>query len=246
MNTDIKPITTPLPAATILLLRDFHGELQVFMQQRSYQASFVGGAFVFPGGKVDAHDSTFPKTHLHMPIEEDAKILFQKPDALRAAIAAIRECFEEARVLLAYDNKKHAGNILSIESKDEVAEFESLRNKLNANSISFEDLCKKMDLSLALDQLVFLGHWITPKSSAQRFDTLFFACVSPVLQDGMHDDYESIDSVWWSAEEALARFNKGEIELISPTIKSLQHLQEFKTAQDFIDHQRLGLTVLQR
>jgi 8-oxo-dGTP pyrophosphatase MutT (NUDIX family) len=241
------PTSHPLPAATILLLRNSSEQIKVFMQQRSYQASFVGGAFVFPGGKVDEQDSYFSEAYLKLPKNDEQKVVFQKPNALRAAIAAIRECFEEARVLLAYDDNKDSNDeLLSIETESEIAEYELFRNKLNANEISFEDLCQQKGLRLAIDRLVFLGHWVTPESSAQRFDTLFFACESPENQEGIHDDYESIESVWWGANEALAKFKKGEIQLIYPTVISLEHMQSFKTAQDFIEHQRLGLTVLGR
>lgn len=236
-------ITSPLPAATILLLRDFEGELQVFMQQRSYNASFVGGAYVFPGGKVDQSDHTFPLSFLKLPDEKSCDIVFQKPNAQISAIAAIRECFEEARVLLAYDE---TGTMLSLVSEQALNEYENLRNLLNDNALSFETLCKDKKLCLALDQLVFLGHWITPQSSKQRFDTLFFAALAPNFQEGIHDDYESIHSVWWTAQEALDKYKRGEIQLITPTIKSLEHVNRFENAQDFMAHQSLGLTVLGR
>lgn len=236
-------ITQPVLAATILLLRDFAGEIQVFMQQRSYQASFVGGAYVFPGGKVDPSDYQFPLHYLSLPEPDVANILFQKPNAQISAIAAIRECFEEARVLLAYDEH---GNMLSLDTQSTLREYENLRNLLNNNTLSFEALCQTKKLCLALDQLVFLGHWITPQSSAQRFDTLFFAAHMPALQEGIHDDYESIHSVWWSAQQALEKYQRGEIQLITPTVKSLEHIKQFKNAQDFMAHQALGLTVLGR
>jgi len=233
----------PKFAATLLLLRDFESELQVFMQQRSFNASFVGGAYVFPGGKVDANDFNFSQNFLNFPDRVHEKILFQKPLAKISAIAAIRECFEEAGVLLAYD---HTDTMLTLDKHLQRQDYERLRNALNANEISFEELCKTKNLRLAINELVFLGHWITPKSSVQRFDTLFFACIAPAFQEGIHDDYESINSVWWTADEALEKYRKGEIQLITPTVKSLEHLTKFKSAQDFIEHQRLGLTVLGR
>lgn len=237
------PIAKPVLAATILPLRDFKGELQVFMQQRSFDASFVGGAYVFPGGKVDASDSQFPLSALKLPSKVDGDILFQKPNAQVSAIAALRECFEEARLLLAYEENK---TILCFDENTKLNEYEVLRSQLNAHQLSFETLCETKKLQLALDQLSFLGHWITPASSPQRFDTLFFACIAPPLQEGIHDDYESIHSVWWTAQEALERCKQGEIQLISPTVKSLEHLNKFECAQDFMEHQRLGLTVLGR
>lgn len=237
---------TPLPAATLLLLRDFHGELQVFMQQRSRHASFVGGAYVFPGGKIDAGDQLFPEAFLSLPLGAGHLTL---PDDFSAqlskafVIAALRECYEEAGVLLAYENEKQ---LLSLDSQQRAAHFRILRDKLNQKHISFADLCIQENLRLALDQLVYVGRWITPESSAQRFDTLFFACAAPAFQEGDHDNFESVNSIWLNAEQALAKANKGEMHLIYPTRRTLEHLRNFNTVEQFLAHQRAGLSVLGR
>ncbi len=234
---------TPLPAATLMLLRNTPQGLQVFMQQRSYEASFVGGAFVFPGGKVDALDHEFPENLICYPDSIKSEILLQKPQAKVAAIAAIRESFEEAGILLAYDK---GGDLLAMDTQEKEAYWLKQRIALNANEISFEDICVNNGLTLAFDRLVFFGHWITPKASSQRFDTLFFACEAPLYQDGDHDDFESIHSVWWNAEQALAEYHESRIQLILPTLKSLEHLHEFSTVETFIEHHTRGLSVLGR
>jgi 8-oxo-dGTP pyrophosphatase MutT (NUDIX family) len=237
----------PLPAATLLLLNDVDGEPQVFLQQRAYEASFVGGAFVFPGGKLDASDSHFSEAYLSIPEKSQADILFQKPEALPSAIAAIRECFEEAGILLAYDNRDESDReLLQIDTEENRSYWNEQRRALNADEINLQQICEVNHLKLAIDKLVFVGHWITPESSSQRFDTLFFACEMPAFQEGDHDDYESIHSVWWSANKALEEYKNKKIELIMPTRRSLEHLSDFDSSRAFLEHHRLGLSVLER
>lgn len=236
-------IATPVPAATLMLLRMHQGEIQVFMQQRSYEASFVGGAFVFPGGKVDKQDYDFPDEYLCLPEGKIAEVLFQKPESKLACIAAIRECFEEAGILLAYENKTH---LLKIDTPEKEAYWLKQRKALNANEVSLKEICVNNNLQLAINQLVFFGHWVTPKTSPQRFDTLFFACKAPEYQEGDHDDYESIHSVWWNAEQALNEYHNKKIQLIMPTLKSLEHLHNFNSIEQFMEHHERGLSVLGR
>ncbi len=236
-------IATPVPAATLLLLKDTENGPQAFMQQRSYDASFVGGAYVFPGGKLDFEDKDFPDEYLCLPAQNEQRFLFQKPMAKANAVAALRECFEEAGVLLAYDQDQKLLNLNDIEL---AKKYEQLRGELNAGKLSFVDLCRTQQIKLAFDQLVFFGHWVTPESSSQRFDTLFFACAMPENQSGSHDDYESIESVWWVADEALSKNDQGEIQLITPTRRSLEHLSTFASSDDFLSHHRQGLSVLGR
>ncbi len=235
-------IAPAMPAATIVLLRDFEGELQVFMQQRAWAASFVAGAYVFPGGKVDAQDYNFPKELIRYAQEQEQKILLQKPGAHEAVIAALRECFEEAGILLAYEQQQHQS--LAFQSHYDV--WQHYRNQLNNKQLSWPTLLQQQSLQLAVDQLVFVGHWVTPKTSSQRFDTLFFAAKAPEQQNGRHDDFEAINSVWWTPQQALEAHRRKEIQLISPTIVTLEHACKFSCSDEFIEHHRRGLTVLQR
>ncbi len=102
------------------------------------------------------------------------------------------------------------------------------------------------NLRLAADQLAYVGRWITPEASPQRFDTLFFACEAPAFQEGDHDNYESVNSIWLNARQALDKAKAGEIHLILPTRITLEHLRNFETVEQFMAHQRAGLSVLGR
>ena len=83
----------PRPAATVLLLRDTSAGIEVLMTRRSPTASFAPGAYVFPGGGIDAADAQAHGIAARRPGQDDLR--------LTQAIAAIRESFEELGVLLA-------------------------------------------------------------------------------------------------------------------------------------------------
>lgn len=110
-------------AATILLLREHQGELQVFMQQRSHDASFGGGAYVFPGGKVDPVDFEFPHEYLVFPQVGVNHVLLANSEVAQL-VAAIRECFEEAGILLAYTEK---GDLVDLREQSQSEKYLGLK-----------------------------------------------------------------------------------------------------------------------
>src|SRR3990167_7241221 len=90
------PARTPAavrPAATVLLLRDSPQGIEVLMTRRSMTASFAPGAYVFPGGGIDAADGLAHRQSTRRGTQSDLH--------LTQAIAAIRESFEELGILLA-------------------------------------------------------------------------------------------------------------------------------------------------
>ena len=60
LNSDIVT-TPPLDAATVMMLRDGEAGLEVFLLKRHGLSDVLGGAYVFPGGKVDADDAELPR-----------------------------------------------------------------------------------------------------------------------------------------------------------------------------------------
>ena len=142
------------PAATVMLLRDRTeglGGLEVFMLRRTKAAAFAGGMYVFPGGKLD-------------PADGDGDEAF--------VIAAIRECYEEAGVLLAVDceGQMVADGHPALDHRQGVYD----------GVVDLHDLCRRHDLRPAVEDLVWLSHWITPVGeAARRFDTRFFVTVAP-------------------------------------------------------------------
>lgn len=166
------------------------------MLRRTTSAAFAGGMYVFPGGKVDEADGQGDPGYV---------------------IAAIRECYEEAGVLLARDKT----GILIADGHPALAH----RHAVHDGTIDLLELCREHDLRPAVDDLVWVSRWITPAGeSSRRFDTRFFIAVAPPIQTSKHDDNETIASTWIRPTEALQREAAGELTMMPPTIKSLEYL----------------------
>jgi 8-oxo-dGTP pyrophosphatase MutT (NUDIX family) len=201
------------PASTILLLREGAADaIEVFMMVRHYQIEFASGALVFPGGSVDAGDQDI--------IGKSG--LYAGSDGLDAAtlnfrIAAIRETFEESRILLA--RLRGSDDLIPAARAAEIADAH--RDALNEGTISFAQILADNDLVLALDLLVPYAHWITPEGMKKRFDTWFFLAAAPPEQVGRHDGKEATDSIWLSPCEALEGGSTGRFTLPFPTTRNL-------------------------
>lgn len=227
----------PRPAATIILLRDAANSPEVFMLQRTQDAVFLPGAYVFPGGAIDASDGDARAAHRVVGLTDggaSAKLGIPS-GGLAFWIAAARECFEEAGILLAVDA---AGRPVA---PDRVELLEQWRVPLNAGERSFTELLEAEDLFVPAGDIVYFSHWITAAGRPRRFNTRFFVACAPDGQGGAHDDSETVHSVWVNAREALARQERGEIEIIFPTRSSLADLARFTTSQAAVEHaRRLG------
>lgn len=219
------------PAATILLLRDASAGLEVFMVRRNRNSAFVGGAYVFPGGRVDATDAIDPRRCVGLDPDTADQRLGLSGQGLSFHVAAVRECFEEAGVLLAYD--RH-GTLLDFGAPDADAHYRSLRDRLNAGTLSFAELIEQEDLFLALDRLAYLSHWITPMGEPRRFDTRFFVAEAPAHQVAAHDDWELTESDWVAPSEAIERARKREWQIILPTVANLQSVAPHRSAADAV------------
>ncbi len=218
-------------ASTVLLLRDSARGIEVFMERRHIQSDFVGGAYVFPGGRVDPEDRVDEALCQGLTDREASDRLRLDEGGLTFYVAAIRECFEEAGVLLAYDE---AGELLDFSDPGVGRRFEGLRGELNAGRQSLLDIAARERLRLATDRISYWAHWITPEGQPRRYDTRFFVTRAPRNQVAIHDDHELTSSAWVTAEEALERARRREWMIIFPTIRNLQKLAGFKTADEAI------------
>jgi len=195
----------PRPASTLILMRDGASGPEVLMLQRTQSAVFLGGAYVFPGGSLDESDAD---PRILKRIRGEAKI----PPA-PYWVAAVRECFEEAGVLMGVDARR----------------AESL---MHYRKRPFVELLENENLYIPADAIAYYGHWITAPGRPRRFDTRFFLAVAPEGQAGSHDAMETIHDVWITPREALERGARNEIELVPATQSTLQDLKSFKTARE--------------
>ncbi|MEM1433759.1 MAG: NUDIX domain-containing protein [Pseudomonadota bacterium] len=205
------PKATPLPSATVLLLREGATDMEVFMVVRHHQIDFASGALVFPGGKADAADFN---PELRAVTDGGA----EDPDELAVQLAAIRECFEECGVLLARDAR---GQLIG---SKRLSQLEAFREPLNSGDLTLKEFVRQESLRLAADLLVPFARWITPDMMPKRFDTWFYLVAAPTDQLAVHDGYESVDSIWISPATALSEAAAGQRTIIFPTLRNLEKL----------------------
>ncbi len=214
-----KSPATPVPASTILLLRDGQEQLEVFMVVRHHQIDFASGALVFPGGKID-------------PQDEDPEVLARcdgSDDRINAALkaGAIREAFEESGVLLA---RPRGGSDLITGTR--LATMAAQRDGFNDGSLTLADFLKNEDLTLATDLLVPFAHWVTPDMMPKRFDTYFYIVRVPEDHILSHDGSESVDSVWIAPATAFAEAEAGTRTVIFPTLRNVEKLAHSKSVEE--------------
>lgn len=189
-----------------MLIRDADGGIEVFMMRRTTKAAFAGGMYVFPGGAVDAEDSSFE-------------------------IAAIRECFEEAGVLLARDR---TGSYLRFDDPDLAERFTKYRHDVHEGRSSMTRVLLDEGLSPSTDELHWVSHWVTPFGEIRRFDTRFFVTATPEEQEPLHDDKELDDSLWVTPSSALSRSRQGELLMLPPTTVNLQFLADHSSVDSVL------------
>lgn len=211
-------VANPRPASTVVLLRDSPAGPEVFLVRRHEGTAFMGGAHVFPGGRVDAADRGADATWCD-GVEHAAA---QMPDvdreqAIAYHVAAARELFEEAGVLLA-----------ATATHDR---FVADRAAVHDGATSLRAIVEREGLRLALDALVILAHWVTPPIDTRQFDTRFFVTRVPPHQTPAHDETETTHSTWMTPARAIAAAAAGDIVLPPPTWTTLRELEPFASVE---------------
>lgn len=204
-------MTDTKAAATLVLLREGPSGLELFMVERARSMGFAGGAMVFPGGKVDESDRA---------LAADAALApgFAALDPVDAAarIAALRETFEEAGVLVT------TGPPVSEASRA------AWRRRLVAHEADFAALLAETGHRLDPALLVPFARWCPPAGLEHaRFDTLFYLARMPPGETALHDGSESVTSHWIRPADALARADAGLSAIIFPTRRNLERLAQF-------------------
>ena len=224
MQLNSEVITTPPRAsATVVLLRDDPEKgLQVFLLRRHMASAVLGGAYVFPGGKLDDADCA-PRLHAYLDVSPQVlHSALGEPElsehtAAGLYVAAVREVLEECGVLYA---RLHGS--LAHDAKQRQQWQQALHG-----GQSFGEVLQGAGLRVDTQHLAPWSRWITPVQPSvtnKRFDTRFFMAVLPSGQDPIHDNIEAIDSVWLSPRDALDRYWAGDLPLAPPQIMTLVSL----------------------
>ena len=211
-----------------MLVRDSERGPEVLMVQRNLNSVFVPGAYVFPGGALDEADHA-PELHALCDGPDDAaasRVLGMERGGLAYWIAAIRELFEEAGVLMARDA---AGAMLSLTPPEAAARFQSHRADVEKGSQSFGAIVAAEKLRLAADRLAYVSHWVTPEGAPRRYDARFFIAVAPGQQIVQHDNREAITHEWARPADLLQRHQRGECNLRTPTRHTLKRFADFES-----------------
>ena len=211
--------STPIPSATILMLRNGPTGLETFMVVRHHQIDFASGALVFPGGKVDAGDYNVRNYCDGADSADDS--------AVSMMVGAIREAFEECGILLAREKGSSA-----LLPGERLSNLEHYRDPLNRGEIPLIDFLKKEKLRLACDTLQHFAHWTTPEMLSKRFDTHFYLAAAPSDHLAIHDGHESVDSVWISPNDAIKGNANGTYTIIFPTRVNVEMLGESSNVTD--------------
>jgi 8-oxo-dGTP pyrophosphatase MutT (NUDIX family) len=221
-----------------MLVRD-DPDLHVFMLRRNLNADWVGGAYVFPGGAVDA-DDRLSEVAARCPGRTDGEassLLGLTEGGLAFWVAAVRETFEEAGVLLARPRGER-GAVLDVATVAAAERLAVARGSLNRREKRFADLVADEDLVLDVESLHVFSHWVTPVGMPRRYDTWFFVAAAPDGHAYLHDDAETVASAWIRPGDAVERAEQGELEIIFPTRRNLEALARFERAADLVEYVR--------
>ena len=191
------------PAATVIVCRQGANGPELIMVKRSRKSGFFPSAWVFPGGRVDEADNSFPHRGTVGNLDNQA-----------FAVAAVRECFEEAGCWLGQG-----------------CPSSTLREELNNRTAQLP-----LDGSLVADlsRIRQWSWWITPDTEPKRYDTRFFVCcLDP--QETMaisQDERETVEVCWISPSDALQQHQKGSMFMAPPTVLTLVELQEYGSIEE--------------
>jgi 8-oxo-dGTP pyrophosphatase MutT (NUDIX family) len=239
--------TTVLPvrlAATVLLLRDSADGPEVFMVRRHEGTAFMGGAQVFPGGRVEPSDEEgdeawcdgVPRAQQSLASETPAR-------AVGYHVAAVRELFEEAGVLLARGRDDADRELISFEDARLNQRFTHLRGEVHSGRMTMHTLAMVERVKLALDTLTVFAHWVTPPGDTRRFDTRFFITRAPLHQNPRHDATETTHSVWLTATAAIRQSLGGQIVLPPPTWTTLREIEHCRSVEELLSAARRRVIV---
>ena len=230
-------IAKPRDAATLILMKDAdrgRTGFEILLVRRHTKSAFMPGAYVFPGGRIEAADYTREAERichgLSFKQAQDIIADTRPPEkALAFFVAAIRETFEEAGILLAYREIPEFVHF----NEDEKVWFTGYRQEVKKDPFSFASIIDKERLKLATEKLHYFAHWITPELSPIRFDTRFFVATLPSKQEALEDEYETTAHMWISPKKVLKEHKKG-LPVPFATLSNITVLAQFNSVDEVI------------
>ena len=234
------PIVRPTDSATLVVVRTppVGGPLEAILLERSGKSAFMGGAFVFPGGKLDRADESAEMRSFVSPetlawcraqFDEAPERSLSAERAFGLFVAACRETFEEAGILFA---SAPAGRF------PDARVLAPWRRRLQEGHATFAELLRAFDLEADVRRLFSWSHWITPSAERRRYDTRFFVAHLPDAQEAALDDKEAVALRWMTPDEALQAHRRGEVFLPPPTERTLQELAPYRFWADLAAYAR--------
>jgi 8-oxo-dGTP pyrophosphatase MutT (NUDIX family) len=238
-------------AATVMLLRPADGGApEVFLLRRSERSAFAPAAYVFPGGTLDAADMQPQASERILGLDAgrvNAEFRAHVPQSLPSGepspspreaagllVAALRELFEEAGILLLTDARATDSQHRRLLAP----RLREARERLRAGDLAFADLLSTLDLYADARALALFSHWITPPTEGRRYNTHFFVARAPHDQTAFADAAETHDERWIAPRAALEQHRAGKLHLVYPTLKHLERLAEFERLDDLFEYAR--------
>lgn len=228
----LAPPAPPVPrdAATVVVVRDGPRGLETFCVERHRRSGFMGGALVFPGGKVDPEDHAEIWGELTTPLGPRARAFADSETVARAfAVAALREALEEAAILPLVGDTLDAQGALSLRVRASSAS--DTNGRTNGLAVELMTMGSKLDTA----RLEAISRWITPKIEPKRFDTRFYLLELPKAQVGEHDSHETTLSFWSTPGDILARWKRGEVMLAPPTSFTIGLFSRAESVEEAFD-----------
>ena len=229
-------ILLPRPAATVITVRDGANGYEILMLRRNLNSDFVGGAYVFPGGRVDETDAGARAERLSFGLDDDeaSRRLALERGGLAYYVACLRELFEEAGLLVVCTRD---GAPVHLSDDATIQRLAVSRRDVNAGTLDFLEMMEREGLVLDLRGLEYVAHWVTPIGPPRRFDTRFFVVHGARrTRSRRTTPAKPSPTSGYGRVDALAAHARGELEMMPPTIRNLEAIAHFSTSHEVLDY----------